>query len=221
MTVLGNQSISLEGGRLSRRAEVVKWLRKAHGWMGLWGAVLGLLFGVTGIVQNHRAILKIPTPRPQESTVQMRLPATMPDSPEALAGWLKKNLAIDHDPGRIKNEESHPVDWGDRTVQQPEHWTIFFPAPSGGVQADYWVGNGFVTVKRSENGLLATLMSLHKGVGVNPGWILLTDTLAGSIILLSLTGVTLWTLTNRRRMVGIAIGGVSLAAAAGLAWVSL
>jgi hypothetical protein len=221
MTVLGNRSLSLEGRGLSRRAEAVKWLRKTHGWIGLWGAVLGLLFGMTGIMQNHRAILKIPAPRPQESTVQLRLPAAAPDNPQALAKWLKETLAIDREPGRIREEQAHPVDWGDRTMQQPAHWTIFFAAPGGGVQADYWVGNGFVTVKRSENGLLATIMSLHKGVGVNPGWILLTDTLGGSIILLSLTGVTLWILTHRRRVIGIAIGGASLAAVAGLAWVSL
>jgi hypothetical protein len=47
----------------SRRALAVKWLRKMHGWIGLWGAVLGLLFGSTGILLNHRAVLKIPAAR--------------------------------------------------------------------------------------------------------------------------------------------------------------
>ena len=28
------------------RATFLKWLRKMHGWIGLWGAALGLLFGV-------------------------------------------------------------------------------------------------------------------------------------------------------------------------------
>jgi hypothetical protein len=35
-----------------------------------------------------------------------------------------------------------------------------------------------------------------------PGWILLVDTLAGSLILLSLSGVALWLLTRRRREPG-------------------
>jgi hypothetical protein len=53
------------------------------------------------------------------------------------------------------------------------------------------------------------------------GWILLVDTLAGSIILLSLSGVALWTLTNRRRTVGIAIASVSLLLAGGVALASM
>ena len=38
----------------SRRATFIKWLRHVHGWVGLWGAALGMLFGVTGFVLNHR-----------------------------------------------------------------------------------------------------------------------------------------------------------------------
>src|SRR4051812_47553362 len=49
----------------SRRGIFLKWLRKTHGWIGLWVAALGLLFGVTGFLQNHRAIMKIPTAQAQ------------------------------------------------------------------------------------------------------------------------------------------------------------
>jgi hypothetical protein len=55
---------------------------------------------------------------------------------------------------------------------------------------------------------------------MNVGWILLVDTLAGSIILLSLSGIALWTLTNRKRTVGIAIASVSLLLAGGVALAS-
>jgi hypothetical protein len=48
-------------------------------------------------------------------------------------------------------------------------------------------------------------------------WILLADTLAGSIILLSLTGVILWTQLNRRRMIGFGIGLTSLTLLIGFA----
>ena len=65
--------------------------------------------------------------------------------------------------------------------------------------------------------MFGTLVNLHKGVGMSAAWILLVDTLAGSIILLSLSGVVLWSLTNRRRTVGIVIGAVSLLAAGSLA----
>jgi hypothetical protein len=31
-----------------KRANTIRLLRKIHGWLGLWGALLGLLFGVSG-----------------------------------------------------------------------------------------------------------------------------------------------------------------------------
>ena len=45
--------------RPSSRTSIVAWLRKAHGWIGLWGATLGLLFGTSGIWLNHRAVLAL------------------------------------------------------------------------------------------------------------------------------------------------------------------
>jgi hypothetical protein len=72
------------------------------------------------------------------------------------------------------------------------------------------VGNGFVSVKRTDNSFLATMSNLHKGVGLSVGWVLLIDTLAGSIILLSLTGVLLWTELNKRKTAGAMIVVVSI-----------
>jgi hypothetical protein len=192
-----------------------------HGWIGLWGAVLGLLFGSTGILLNHRAVLKIPAAQVQESTVQIPLPDPAPASPQALAAWLKSSLKLAPDPARVKAEPARPVAWGDRALVQPARWSASFTSPTGAVQAEYWVGNNFVTLKRNENNVFATLTNLHKGVGMSMGWILLVDTLAGSIILLSLSGVVLWTLTNRRRTVGIAIASASLLLAGGVALASI
>lgn len=205
----------------TRRALAVKWLRKMHGWIGLWGAVLGLLFGSTGILLNHRAILQIPAAQSQESTVQIPLPDPAPADPQALAAWLKRSLKLRPDPARVKAEPARAVAWGDRAVVQPARWSASFTSPSGGVQAEYWVGNSYVSLKRIENNFFATLTNLHKGVGMSVGWILLVDTLAGSIILLSLSGVVLWTLTNRRRTVGIAIASLSLLLAGGVALASI
>lgn len=188
-----------------------------HGWIGLWGAVLGLLFGSTGILLNHRAVLRIPAVQAQESTVELPLPAPAPADPQAMALWLKRALRLAPQPGRVRAEPSRQVAWGDKSMVQPARWSASFTSPTGNVQAEYWVGNSYVTLKRTENNFFATLTNLHKGVGMSVGWILLVDTLAGSIILLSLSGVALWALTNRRRTVGIVIGALSLLAVGGLA----
>lgn len=201
----------------SRRATFIKWLRKVHGWVGLWGAVLGLLFGTTGFLLNHRAgPLKISSGEPQVSQMQMALPLHSLMSPMELGKWLKQELELDGVIGRAKREPAHAVGWGDQKTMQPELWAVAVSSPSGAVSAEYWVGNGFVSVKKSENGLLATMNNLHKGTGLSVGWVLLIDTLAGSIILLSLTGVLLWTELNKRKTVGAVIGVVSIVAMVGM-----
>ena len=76
-------------------------------------------------------------------------------------------------------------------------------------------------MRRTDNGGIATLTNLHKGVGMGVAWVLLVDTLAGSILLLSISGVLLWSLTHRRRFAGLAIVGTCLAAIVGFAWQAL
>jgi uncharacterized protein len=197
----------------SRRSNFIKWLRKVHGWVGLWGAVLGLMFGVTGFLLNHRAgPLKVSTGEPIVEEMQMAVPAKPFHSPMDMAKWLKGELKLDGKPGRMRREPAHPVAWGDRSTIQPEFWQIGIMGPTQNVQAEYWVGNGFVAVKRTHNTFLATLANLHKGVGLSVGWVLLIDTIAGSLILLSLTGVLLWTELNKRRMVGVVLVGGSIIA---------
>ncbi|MGF6645985.1 PepSY-associated TM helix domain-containing protein [Paraburkholderia sp. GAS82] len=203
----------------ARRITFIKWLRKVHGWIGLWGAVLGLLFGTTGFLLNHRGgPLRVSTGEPVVSTVQVPLPQPAPETPRELAKWLKQELKLAGKPGRMQNEPAHRVAWGERSMMQPEHWEISFASPHENAAADYWVGNDFVTVKRTENAFLATLTNLHKGVGMSVGWVLVVDTLAGSLILLSLTGVLLWTELNRRKTVGavLVVGCIVTMLCAGL-----
>ncbi len=188
------------------RANMIRWLRKMHGWIGLWGATLGLLFGVSGILLNHRAVMKIPAVQVQESTLQMPLPQPAPASAKEMVEWLRGELKLDHPNLKSREEPAHGVAWGDKAMTQPGHWQMSLTTPRMNVQADWWVGNSFVTLKRSDNNFFAVLTNLHKGVGMGVAWVLLADTLAGSIILLSLSGVVLWTQLNRKRMIGAAVG---------------
>lgn len=210
-----------ERRRRSRRANFIKWLRRVHGWVGLWGAVLGLMFGVTGILLMHRMPpLKISTGQPRVSEVQLTLPTPLPKTPAKLEAWLKQELKLgDVGRSRVRKEPAQPVEWGDHSVMQPEHWQVSLFGPRNGVVAEYWVGSGVVSVRRNQNTVLATLTNLHRGVGMNLFWVLLMDTIGGSMILLSLTGVLLWTELNKRRTIGMVLVGGSIVAAllAGLA----
>jgi hypothetical protein len=211
-----------ERAKRSRRASFIKWLRKVHGWVGLWGAALGLLFGATGFVLNHRTEpLRISPGAPQVSSMQLAVPNPAPETPDEMIKWLRSqpDLKLPERMGRVQKEPAHKVAWGDRQVVQPEHWQMMFTSPSGNVTVEYWVGNDKLSLKRNDNSLVATITNLHKGVGMSVGWVLFIDSFAGALILLSLTGVLLWTELNKRKTVGAVLlfGSIVLAVCVGLA----
>jgi len=211
-----------ERRKRSRRATFIKWLRKVHGWVGLWGAALGLLFGTTGFVLNHRGQpLHVSSGAPQVETMQLKMPNPAPRTPREFTQWLRTQSGLDlpGKMGRAQTEPARPVAWGDHETMQPAHWQLRFVSPHENVAAEYWVGNDYATLRRTSNSLLTTVMNLHKGVGMSIGWVLFIDTFAGALILLSLTGVLLWTELNRRKTVGalLLIGSIVVAVCVGLA----
>jgi hypothetical protein len=205
--------------KIQRRATAVQWLRRTHGWIGLWGATLGLLFGTSGIWLNHRAVLKLPEVAQQRSNTQIALPDPPPADAQALAVWLQATLKLDAPATSVRVEPARPVPWAASgpKLMQPERWSINFGGPQSTLQVETWAGNHSVSVRRVDTGLVGTLMNMHKGIGMPIAWILLVDTLAGSLILLSLSGLALWVLTHRKRVVGYVIFGSALSLTAGLA----
>jgi hypothetical protein len=211
----------LERPSANRRVAFVRWVRRTHGWFGLWGAVIGLMMGTSGIWLNHRAVLKLPMSQ-QQISAQLELPEARPTTIDAMARWLQETLGLERGPNNMRVERPRPVAWSEkggesRPLMQPERWTLTFGGPDRVVQAEYWVGNKTVGVRTLDNGFIATLTNLHKGVTMPVAWILLIDTLAGSLIFLSLSGVVLWWETNRRRLVGLGIFGVSVATTVAIA----
>jgi hypothetical protein len=220
----------LASDRINRRLAFVRWVRRTHGWFGLWGAILGLLMGFSGIWLNHRNVLKLELPGQQQINAQLELPDPRPATIDALAAWLQQTLKLEGPANTMRVDRSRPVAWTERdadkgaeragerrSLMQPERWTVNFGGPNRIIQAEYWVGNKSLGVRTTENGFVATLTNLHKGVGMPVPWILLIDTLAGSLIFLSISGAILWWETHRRRRVGLAIFGVSVAVTVAIA----
>jgi hypothetical protein len=195
--------------RLSRGA-FLKWLRRTHAWIGLWGAALGLLFGTTGILLNHRAVMKIPAAKVEQTEIQLPLTGPQPGSPQALAQWLRQTLGLAAGEAHITQESAKTVIWNGAPLRQPARWQIAVRTPQRFVQAEYWEGNAFVSVRRGEANLFALLTNLHKGSGMRAGWILPADTLAGGLIVLCLTGLLLWTRLHGGRLAAAGLGLSSL-----------
>jgi hypothetical protein len=216
--------------RRQRYAQFVYWVRKSHSWIGLWGALLGLVFGLSGIWLNHRAMLKLPPMAQHRTHAQVQLPELLPSSHEEMALWLQRELQFSAAPNSVRVESSKPVAWGAKNfspqsqseagvvtmstaLHQPERWLFSFGGPAERTQIEYWKGNTSVSVNTVSNGLLGTLTDLHKGTGMSVAWILLVDSIAMSMIFLSLSGVILWVQMNRRRALGVGILSVSMLSA--------
>ena len=217
-------AVAGKAGKVNRRLTFVRWVRKTHGWFGLWGALLGLLFGFSGIWLNHRSTMKLSLPDQQQINAQLELPDPRPQNIEAMGIWLQQTLKLDRGPKTARVERARTVPWGERVgegnaraLQQPERWLLNFGGPNHLVQAEYWVGNRSLSVRTTQNGFVATLTNLHKGTTMPVPWILLIDTLAGSMIFLSISGVILWWESHRKRAVGITIFAVAVAATVALA----
>jgi hypothetical protein len=65
---------ALPGNRVNRRLAFVRWVRRTHGWFGLWGALLGLMAGTSGIWLNHRSVMKLELPDRQQTNTQLAIP---------------------------------------------------------------------------------------------------------------------------------------------------
>ena len=203
--------------RQPKRFRWLKWLRRLHAWVGLWGAALGLLFGISGILLNHHAVMKIPAAQMEQSQIELALPTPPPANAKALTLWLQAQLSIDREPNKISTEPAKAVTWAGHNLQQPSQWRVDFHSPQRSVSAEYWVGNAYVSIKRQDANVFAFLTRLHKGVGMGVGWVLLADTLAGGLVFLSLTGLLLWTRLHGSRLTMAGLGLTSLGLATFLA----
>ena len=249
----------------AQRGRLLRGLRKIHGWLGLWGAVLGLLFGVSGFLLNHRAVMKIPAAKMEAREIQLKMVQPYPQDQQAFVRYVQQALDIRQAPARPKgrpeqrggitqavtmvqthapelpgkiqdqaavtdamlstvsgaadakaiktrDKAAHDARFMGQGVKQPAVWTVEFQLPQAAIKAEYIPGNQYARVERQDANVWGFITRMHKGVGANVAWVLLADTIAGAMLLLSLTGVLLWTKMrgSRLAMAGL-IGGSLLA----------
>ena len=200
------------------RGAFLKWLRRTHAWLGLWGATLGILFGTTGILLNHRGVMKINAAKTERTKIELALPEVRPENVEDFAVWLQDKLSIEKKWSRARSEPSQEISWDGQSVVQPEKWRVSFSNPQRSYTADYWVGNSYTSVTRFDRNVFAFLNRLHMASGMGVAWILLADSIAGSLIILSLTGILLWTRLHGPRLLAAGLGFGSLTFAIFFVW---
>lgn len=197
----------------TQRGNTIRLLRKIHGWLGLWGAILGLLFGVSGFLLNHRAVMKIPVAKMEETEIQLAVPAPHPINNQQFIRFIQTSLNINHEPSKPKGPRGGALEreakFMNKSVKQPKIFKIDFQLPHARIQAEYVAGNEFATIKREDANVWSFITRMHKGVGANTAWVLLADSVAGAMLVLSITGVLLWTKMRQSRLVMAGLVGGS------------
>ena len=169
-----------------------------HLWIGAWGAIAAILFGISGFMQNHRGIMKLPQGDTTEiSSVELEVPESARASREAMRAWLHDTQHIDVEIQRARGGGS-------------KRWMF-----NGGnarliTQVEYVEGASTLTVHESQNSPLAVLERLHKGVGGGAAWILLTDSFAVAMVLLGISGIILWARGRTPAQMAFSVLGVAV-----------
>ena len=197
-------------------------VRQLHLWIGAWGAIAAILFGISGFMQNHRGIMKLPQGDTTEvSSVELEVPESARQTREEMRAWLHDVQHID-----VEIQRARGGGEGARTGGPGGRSGAPVGGPSGGSGPKRWMFNGgnariltqveyvegapTATVHKSENSPLAILNRLHKGVGGGIPWILLTDSFAVAMVLLGISGIILWARGRTVAQMAFSILGVAV-----------
>jgi len=178
-------------------------------WIGAWGALAAILFGFTGFVQNHRALLKLPQGEATELTnIEVPVPDAVRATPDTMRAWIVDVQHVDIDNQRV--QRSAPMQFNGQTIDPPARWTFTGGNARVVTQVEYRQGDAALTLRTTRQSPLATLLRLHKGVGGGIAWILLTDSFALAMIALGLSGLVLWARGRNTRQMAFSTVGAAL-----------
>ena len=208
-----------------QRGRLVRWLKKVHAWTGFWGAILFLMLGISGVLLNHRHILKIETGEPVEvSAMDIAVPAGSINDEKALGDWATKEFNLQsearpprgdggkgkggtgkNDEGKGGRDKSGAKSFLGKARPAAEKWELNFNHPNGRITVEYVKGSGSVAVKQTSESVLGFMKNLHKGSGVGVAWVLFMDTIAGALIAMAITGFLLWSRLHGGRLLAGAL----------------
>lgn len=210
-----------------QRVAFIRWLKRIHAWTGFWGAILFFTLGLSGVLLNHRSIMKIDIGKPVEvSAMEIAVnPALLPDR-EALGRWAATEFGLTAEarpPRRKGGEEGAPEkrerkSFLGREKPEADKWELAFSQANGKVMIEYIPGSRSVSVRQEADNVLGVLKNLHKGSGLGVLWVLFLDTIAGALIAMSLTGFLLWTNLHGSRLIAGGIVAASLGLAVTATW---
>lgn len=177
-----------------------RWVRQIHLWIGAWGALAAILYGITGLVMNHRFG---DGGWPQGTSAEtgrsaLQVPAEARATAEQLSLWLLEARQLDAAIIRKSVAGS-----------QPEKWNLSGGTAGNSWSVEYVAGSDSAELKQSSHSPLAAFNRLHKGVGGGGWWILLADSFAIGMLLLGISGMWMWARGRGPREMVVSVMGLS------------
>jgi len=129
---------SLVTAQAARRNRTHRIVRQLHLWIGAWGAIAAILFGTSGFVMNHRAVLKLPQGSSSDlSKVELPVPEGVRSTPEAMRIWLRDTQKLDIDIDNVRVMRAQPVELNGQKIKPPARWMFSGGNARVSTQAEY------------------------------------------------------------------------------------
>lgn len=185
-----------------------KWVRRIHAWAGFATLALLLIYGLTGLWLQHRAVLPLPGPHTDKRSEVLTLAEPLTD-PAALTTLLQQQEPKGLEEARttVTPPQSLPTPSGPLIL--PARWELKAVTLSQSLAASYVVGTLEVRIERQQANFAASLNRLHRGMGTGLPWQLFGDLAALALLLLALTSLLMWNKLHGppRRGIVLLLGG--------------
>lgn len=177
---------------------LLKWARMLHVYLTLFGFALLLFFAVTGFMLNHENWF-IPS-EPYRTSAEGVIPQRLLDPVEKLAvvELLRKEYGAR---GELITFE-----------EESEEFRVIFKAPGRLVEAVIQREDGRVEVMTETNGIVGLLLDLHRGKDSGLVWAVVIDGTSVLFVLVSVTGLVLWSSLKSRARYGLVVLALGAAA---------
>ncbi|MGL5815506.1 MAG: PepSY-associated TM helix domain-containing protein [Aeromonas sp.] len=185
-----------------------KWVRRIHAWAGFATLALMLIYGLTGLWLQHRAVLPLPGPHTDKQSETLALTTPLAD-PAALTTLLQQHYADGLAEARTNVTPPQILPTPNGTLTLPARWELKGVTLSESLAASYVVGTLEVRIERQQANFAASLNRLHRGMGTGLSWQLMGDLAALALLLLALTSLLMWNKLHgpSRRGITLLLGG--------------
>lgn len=178
--------------------------RLLHSWLSMASLLVVLFFALTGLTLNHQGWTFGQSPT--VSTTSGELPAG------ALAEGAPNYLVISEFLRSSQGATGEITDYG----ADGDAGRISYAGPGYTGSASFSVSTGAFTMESTRYGLVAIANDLHKGRHTSTAWSWTIDVAAVGLALVSLTGLLLGLIIQRRRRSALVLLGVGVVAGVAL-----